>query len=257
MPLLDTVKQMQSQGLADVEITQKLQEQGLDPREIDDALNQSKIKAAVSGGYEQEGQASVMQNATMQPSITDQQQEQAPQQSQQEYYPETYQQPAYQQEYYQPQSMGTETVTEIADQIVSEKISDIKKSLSLIADFKTTTDAKVSNIDTRLKKIEASIDKLQSGILGRVGEFGQAVQDIKQEMGMMQDSFSKVVSQAVSNTRRPQETPRQEPRTSQEQSEEESEASEQSEKMQPSITDKPVKQSRKKSRDGFENYLSR
>ena len=67
---------MQSQGLSDAEISQKLQEQGANPKEIDDALNQSKIKAAIfdNSNYEQTGQDSIIGNSKMQPSITSQSQ---------------------------------------------------------------------------------------------------------------------------------------------------------------------------------------
>lgn len=250
MVLIDTVKQMESQGMQDSEIIQKLQEQGFDPREINDSLNQSKIKAAVSGGYETNGQDSVINNASgeMQQSVMSQ--DQAQQEPQQQYvYPtETYAQP---QEYYQPQSsgLGTETITEIADQIFSEKVSDIKKALNILTDFKTITDAKVSALDARLKRIETIIEKLQSSIIGKVGEFGQAVTEIKDEMSMMQESFSKVVNQAVSGRVNVKE-----PETSQEKPQETSEK--ESEKMSPSITEQP-RPSRKKQKDGFENYLSR
>lgn len=267
MPLLETVKNMQTQGLQDTEIIQKLQEQGFDPREINDSINQSKIKAAVSGGYETSGQESVINNAPtseMQPSVMSQQQEQQPQaqpqqqeqqqeqqipqQAQQQYiYPaETYspQTGQYNQEYYQPQSqgMGSEAITEIADQIFSEKVSDIKKSLILLADFKTITEAKVSALDFRLKKIETIIEKLQSSIIGRVGEFGQAVSEIKDEMSMMQESFSKVVNQAVSGKMPVSPVSEQVSKENQETREE---------------RPQEQRQVRKKQKDGFENYLAR
>lgn len=228
MVLLDTVKQMQAQGIQDIEIIQKLQEQGFDPKEINDTLSQSRIKAAVSGGYETNGQDSVINNAPgeMQQSVMSQQE----QQPQQYVYPTE----AYSQEYYQPQSQGasSETITEIADQIFSEKAGDIKKALSILADFKIITEAKLSSLDSRLKKIEMIIEKLQAGIIGRVGEFGQAVTDIKDEMSMMQESFSKVVNQAVSGSAKGK-----------------LEASEEVSEEQ------PVR--KKKQKDGFENYLSR
>ncbi len=242
MVLLDTVKQMESQGMQDTEIIQKLQEQGFDPREINDALNQSKIKAAVSGGYETNGQESVINNSSSEMQQSVMSQDQAQQQPQQQY---VYPTETYPQEYYQPQSsgLGSETITEIADQIFSEKVGDIKKALNILTDFKTITEAKLASLDSRLKKIESTIEKLQSSIIGRVGEFGQAVTDIKDEMSMMQESFSKVVNQAVSGRVNMEEQPREE-------------SKEESEKMSSSITEQP-RQVRKKQKDGFENFLSR
>ena len=48
MPALDIIKQMQQSGYSEEEITQKLMEQGYSPKDVNDSMNQSKIKAAVS-----------------------------------------------------------------------------------------------------------------------------------------------------------------------------------------------------------------
>ena len=206
MALIESVKQMQQQGLSDAEISQKLQEQGANPKEIEDAINQAKIKAAIfdSSNYEQTGQDSVIGNNKMQPSINSQpsaQEVQAPQQQEYYYTPEQYPQ----QEYYQPPQQGAspETISEIAEQIVVEKISEIKKTTSNLIDFKTIIEAKVSSIDSRLKKIESTIEKLQSSIIGKVGDFGQAIEDIKNEMYGMEESFSKVINPLVEKGRQP------------------------------------------------------
>ena len=237
MALIETVKQMQSQGLSDAEISQKLQEQGANPKEIDDALNQSRIKAAVfeNSSYEQNGQNAIIGNNEMKPSITSQSTEetQAPQQQEYYYTPEQYPQ----QEYYQPQQQGAspETISEIAEQIVVEKISEIKKTTSNLLDFKTIIEAKVSSIDSRLKKIETTIEKLQSSIIGKVGDFGQAIEDIKSEIYGMEESFSKVINPLV-------EKGRHSPKEEKEQIREETQ-------------EIPEQRRKQKSKDGFENYL--
>ena len=230
---------MEAQGLSDTEISQKLQEQGANPKEIDDAINQSKIKAAVfeNSGYEQNGQNAVIGNNEMTPSITSQPNEENQASQQQEYYyPEQYQQ-----EYYQPPQQGAspDTISEIAEQIVVEKISEIKKTTSNLIDFKTIIDAKVSSIDSRLKKIESTIEKLQSSIIGKVGDFGQAIEDIKNEMYGMEESFSKVINPLVEKGR--QAVPRAEKQQIKEETQEPAEESEPKRKQ--------------KSKDGFENYL--
>ena len=49
MPVLDRIKQMQQQGINESQIITQLQEEGVPPREINDALAQSKVKQAVAG----------------------------------------------------------------------------------------------------------------------------------------------------------------------------------------------------------------
>jgi len=234
MPLLDQVKSMKEKGLSDEQISQQLKEQGVKPLEIQEALEQAKIKAAISPDETQQEtvppqtptppetqslEAEEMRPSILPPPTTTPQPQvseiaQAPQETvpapetapiqpqptepapvveetpeyiyptPQAYYPEY--QP------YQPQA-ETETVTEIAEQIVDEKLNKLKKELSLFSNFKTTAERKIKNIDERLKKIEEIIDKLQASIIGKIGSYGQSLQDIKKEMFLMQESFSKAL----------------------------------------------------------------
>lgn len=193
MTLLDTIKQMQQQGVQEPAIIQSLREQGYTPKEINDAINQSRIKAAIGAP----GDETIEE---MQPSImSDQQptQEQLTEQPTPEYIYQTPQAypPGYE---YQPQpAVSTETITEITEQLVIEKLSEIKKVISTLNEFRTLIEAKVSGVDERLKRIESTIEKLQLAILGKIGDYGQSIQDIKSELGMMQESFSKVVAPLV------------------------------------------------------------
>ena len=49
MGALDQVTQMKSQGMSDQQIIQTLQQQGIPPKDIQDALGQAQIKTAVAG----------------------------------------------------------------------------------------------------------------------------------------------------------------------------------------------------------------
>jgi len=214
MPVLDQVKQMQKQGLNEEQITQKLKEQGTSPLEINQALEQAKIKAAVSEAPPQVPagmQASGQQMPPAQPMTQEmapeaEQMPQAPQaepaEGTPEYIPPTPQ--AYPPEYqeYQPyQAMEPGTMTEIAEQITEEKLSKIKSELGGLSQLKTTLNKKVEDIDQRLIKIENTIATLQQSILGKIGEYGQSMEDIKSEMGMMQESFSKALNPLIDKTR--------------------------------------------------------
>jgi hypothetical protein len=84
MATVDTVRQMQTQGYKDSEIINSLQQQGISPREINDALNQSRIKNAVSDNSSENSQNNAFSSTQeidgmqgMQPSLSTQE---APQQ---------------------------------------------------------------------------------------------------------------------------------------------------------------------------------
>ncbi len=132
---------------------------------------------------------------------------QQPQQPQQKpSYPQPtqeYSDPYQQQQYYEPyQNYGqsyagyganTETINEIATQVVSENISKINSTLSSLKEFKTLMDSRVEKIDQRLQKIESVIDTLQASLIRKSMNQEENIHDIKSEMKMMQQGFSKAL----------------------------------------------------------------
>ena len=62
-------------------------------------------------------------------------------------------------------------------------------------------ESRISGIDERLKRIESIIDKLQASIIGKIGNYGQSLQDIRDEIGAMQESFSKAVNPLIDRSR--------------------------------------------------------
>lgn len=201
MAVLDKVAQMQSLGMGDDEIIRNLRNEGFTPQQINDALNQSQVKSAVSQ-YPETQDALAIQN--MQQSIMPQYPEQAPKYSEQApaqqeyYYPETTQ--AYpEQAYYPQESLDTETITEIAEQVIIEKIQELNKELGNIPTFKAETKEKIQNLDERLKKIENSIEKLQQAIIGKIGEFGESSAAIHKDLDNLHNTVSKLMNPLIDN----------------------------------------------------------
>jgi hypothetical protein len=200
MGVLEQITQMKNQGIPDEEIINNLQQQGISPREIDDALNQSRIKNAVSDTGTEDIQPSIMENP---PTPIQQNQgiytPQTQEMSEDTYAPQPGydQQEVYQQENYDGYSEGTDNMIEIAEQIFSEKIKKLQKQVENINEFKTSAQTEINNTTEKLKRIETIIDKLQIAILEKIGSYGKNLESIKKEMSMMQDSFGKVVNQAV------------------------------------------------------------
>jgi len=187
MGVLEQITQMRNQGISDEEIIRTFQEKGISPREINDALSQFQIKNAVSDarGYE----------TPMPKEYSEEPPTENYEQPQQEYYPqEQYSQNEYE---YPAERTDSDTIIEIAEQVFSEKIKTMKKQLDALNEFKTLGTSKIDNIDERLKRIETMIDKLQIAILEKIGSYGKNIENIKKEMSMMQDSFGKVINQAV------------------------------------------------------------
>ena len=149
-----------------------------------------------------------MTASTMQPSVMEQPETEQPQQAEQY----IYQTPQPQYAEYQPyQSASPETITEIAEQITEEKTAKIKKALSSLEEFKAISLKKIEKIDERLKRIEDIIDKLQISILGKISSYGESIENIRDEMSIMQESFSKALPQLIGKPKK-QEEPKEEKR---------------------------------------------
>jgi len=89
-------------------------------------------------------------------------------------------------------NLSPDTMTEIAEQVLSERMDEVRKRMEKIADFKNTTEAKLEYLDERLKRMEKIIDNIQSSVLKRVGDYITDVKDIKTELIETQKTFSKL-----------------------------------------------------------------
>ena len=99
-------------------------------------------------------------------------------------------QQAYPQQQYS--SMSSDTVSEIAEEVVAEKFFNIKKELEKVIEFRTAVQAKMEYLDERLKRIEKIIERLQLSVLQKVGDYMTNVEDIQKELDEVQKTFKAV-----------------------------------------------------------------
>jgi len=221
MTIVEEIKQMRSQNLTDEQIQDNLKARGISEKDITSALSQSKIKEAVEQEpfpMPKETQGNQMEKSLLpsasettrtiiqqQPSPAGQTQESIPPQETippiqpqassneqiQEYTPPQGDYEEYQP--YQSYTSGTspEMITEISEQVVAEKLSNIRKRLEKALDSKNTLNTKIDYLEERLKRIEKIIDTLQSSILRKVGDYVLNVKDIKNELIETQKSLGK------------------------------------------------------------------
>jgi len=221
MSTIEEVRNYQAQGMSEEQIIQNLRQKGTRYKDIVDALSQTKIRDAVEQPEDVPAPSSdpySSQTQGMEPSIMgsasgDQAIPQAPvpgasylnqpYMNQQEYqapapgqeYP---QYPPYEQQiqgYPQMSAISPDIITEIAEQVVASKFTEIRKPLEKLTEMKSTLDARVEYLDERLKRMEKIIDALQASVLRKVGDYITNVQDIKSEMIETQKTFAKLVPQ--------------------------------------------------------------
>ena len=220
MALIEQIKQWKNQGYSDQDIISGLKQQGVSPKEIRDALNQAKIKDAVSNDNSERSYAPSQAIESQQPQDYSQQdysQQQAQEQNYdygnyqygQQAYPQNYEQ-GYNQNYNQgygnyqgyEQGYGSSSMIDVAEQVFSERTKELKKEIDSLKEFKALSENRIKNISERLKKIESTINSLQSAILQKVGSYGQDLQTIKKEMGMIEDSFKKMTGEVAEKVSR-------------------------------------------------------
>ncbi|MGD9276582.1 MAG: hypothetical protein PVJ67_05395 [Candidatus Pacearchaeota archaeon] len=198
MGALEEFTQMKNQGMNENDIINNLRGK-YSPKEINDAMSQSQIKNAIAnetmtdqnpptpGGYSESPQTQEMNYPD------DAGSDMYSSQSQQEYYPQPNENYAPEQNYAQGYAGGgTDNMIEVAEQVVEQKLSKLKKQIDNLTEFKTVAQTRIEMNTERLKRIEATLDKLQLAILDKIGTYQDTLNSIKNEMNMMQDSFSKV-----------------------------------------------------------------
>lgn len=235
MAILEKVMQLKQQGVTEPQIIDSLRQEGVSPREIDEALSQSKIKSMINTGQEEIPQPEEpfdnFQTPEMQSQITPMQPSMVPMnyQQQEDYQqsglnqqpfqqqpmqqiPPRRQQPiVYEQEQYAPQeyyeeyapqqTSDIETINDIAEQIVEEKNAELKKQIFSFTEFKDSLSLEVEKINERITRLENIFNELQIAILKKIGEYGENLQNIEKEMNMTQNSFSKILNPLTDNIR--------------------------------------------------------
>ncbi len=193
MGLIEEVQDLKSSGVSEDKIAAILQERGYTNRDILDAISHNQIRDAVSSDNE-----SQYSQQDMHPSLTNEKVPQTPE-PQQNYqsYPQEQQYAQYDQGSYATPT-SSDTISEISEQIVSEKLSPIRDQLEKIIDMRNNFETRISHLDERLRRIESILDKLQMAILERVGDYASNLQSIKDEMIETQKSFKSLLSKSQS-----------------------------------------------------------
>ncbi len=216
MATLEKVLELKKSGTPESEIITKLKSEGISPMEINDAINQSKIKEAVSGEQEDSTKGmvpSIMEGEEENPAAEEETYTPSPPPSNEETYQDYSSQENQrtgeynpQEEYYEeepPQNyspgnetgMGSETMIEISEQVFSEKIKKIEEELRTLKEFKTLASPNLEDLSERIKRIEKNFDKMQIAILERVGSFGKNIDSLQKEVNMVEDSFGKIMKE--------------------------------------------------------------
>jgi len=196
MGLIETIAQMKNQGMIDSEIAESLRQQGVTPKDIDNALNQSQIKSAVAGEYEPENLEAEEYIPSQQYQTQTQEipENYSPQeQNYQEYYPQQGYESYGSAQPYNP----TDSMMDVAEQVFEEKTKKMQKQMDSFEQFKNIAIIQMQNISERLKRLESMSDQLQTAVIEKVGTYGKDISSLKKEVAMVEDSFTKLAKNKI------------------------------------------------------------
>jgi len=93
---------------------------------------------------------------------------------------------------YQQTTISPNTMSDISEQIVSEKLFPLKSQVEKILSSQTISETKLESLDSRLQQIEKIIDRLQLSILQKIGDSISDISNLKKELIETQKSFKTI-----------------------------------------------------------------
>jgi hypothetical protein len=183
MSLVDTVIGMQQQGYPDDDIVAQLQNQGVPPEQIQEAMTQAAMPTAgpIPGqgmppggpmpgpeGMPPGGPPLGMPPGPMPPGPGG-------------------------------PVPGREQIEEVAESIVQEKWSDLLKDLTKITEWKTKTETDIGKIQSDIENLKQTFDNLHKGVLGKIGEYDKNLTMVGTEIKAMEKVFQKVLPTFTDN----------------------------------------------------------
>ncbi|MEM2954860.1 MAG: hypothetical protein QW625_02855 [Candidatus Nanoarchaeia archaeon] len=236
---VNEVLKLTRQGYTDADIIKYLRSEGYSSIEINDAINQAKIKmelartagmeeefAPASEGYEVEGAAEEMPEYVpeteavpeeeMIPSIMEEgaapeevyapeavAEAPAPAPAPTEEVPTEGYYPSYAPGVYEAAAAAapTEAIEELAEEIINEKWEEFKAKIGDVAELRSYIESRLKQIEDRVKRLEIAFDKVQLTMMSQVQASGREVKMLGSQMQAMQGAFSQILQPLVSSVK--------------------------------------------------------
>ncbi len=92
-----------------------------------------------------------------------------------------------------------ERVEELAEAIIEEKWSALLKNVEKIAVWKDRTEEKITKLEQQIKDLKDQFDKLHSGVLGKISEYGEGVAEVSTDIKALSEVFKKTLPTFTQN----------------------------------------------------------
>jgi hypothetical protein len=92
-----------------------------------------------------------------------------------------------------PVGYETQRIEELAEAIIDEKWNEIVRSINKIVDWKERVEARVNKLEQRFDDMHKNFELLHKGVLGKVHDYDQNLQNVGAEIKAMEKVFQKVL----------------------------------------------------------------
>jgi DNA-binding transcriptional MerR regulator len=209
--LTDVIAEMRRYGYSDDQIIAYLQQQGISPKDIFDAINKLKVPAE----KEKEEMPSIMEapapTPTPTPTPTPMPMPTAPPAPTAPAptatpaiiptVPFSQEAPSVQ----VPTGYDVEALEAMIEGIIGEKWEILKRRIADIEELRKQIEAKILSIEERLKRVELNLDKIYLAILKRQDEQVKEIKAVGKEIDMLEEAFSKILKPLSENIKRLEE----------------------------------------------------
>jgi hypothetical protein len=195
-PPTESVSKMKGEGLSQDQITQNLERDKYDQRQISDAMNQADIKQEVRGPYQQSAMNQIEKEAPVPLAMQRPQEEPAKQE------PKTVElapsQPQ-QVEYPEMERTMKDQVEELVESVVGEKWDELISGLGNISLWKEKVRDEITSIKQEILRLEKRFENLHQSVLGKVTDYSKDVGNIGVEMKALEQVLGKIITPLTTN----------------------------------------------------------
>ena len=94
---------------------------------------------------------------------------------------------------------GNERIEEVAEAIINEKCNEVVKDMNKIAEWKEQAENRLSRMEQDLKNLRENFQTLHQGILGKVQQYDQNIQNVGAEIKAMEKVFQQILPKFTEN----------------------------------------------------------
>jgi Mg2+ and Co2+ transporter CorA len=93
----------------------------------------------------------------------------------------------------------TQRIEELAEAIIDEKWNEIVRSINKIIDWKERVESRVTKMEQQMDDLQKNFDRLHNGVLGKITDYDQNLQNVGAEIKAMDRVFQKVLPTLTDN----------------------------------------------------------